>query len=415
MKRKKTSICLLICFAFFLSNINSQTNNLTGSPYSLFGLGVESKSNIGKYSGLGYTGLASDATYNINILNPALFATIPKQKFMFDFGVYAEVNNISNGKEDEYRGAWNFSNISLAFNANGKYGIGLSLIPSTNVGYALIGVETEIEGSTDKYISNITGSGGLNSLKLDYGRKFLKNLNVGISLSYLFGSIDEIEKILLQRSLLSLRKENYYNGVMLGLGAQFKLNKYNFGLVIDSPSILKGSKDTSITKISDSDDLIVDNEKDVAIDDFVMPLKLKLGFNTKIYNIELNLDYKRSFWTMTNQSDFLMEYVDQDILGIGFDYSVDNESYSYWKRINIRAGFSYDSGYLEYKNTKIRSYNLTFGLGVPLGNSNNSFINISYSNGNSGSTNGILVDQNYNTINLNLSLSDIWFIKKKFN
>ena len=57
MIRMNKSYKILIIF-WITNTIYSQTNNLTGSPYSLFGLGVQSNSNIGKNSALGNGGIA---------------------------------------------------------------------------------------------------------------------------------------------------------------------------------------------------------------------------------------------------------------------------------------------------------------------------------------------------------------------
>lgn len=411
MTRIKNWIIIAILLAF--SNVYSQSNNLTGSPYSLFGLGTETNSNIGKNSGMGKSGLTLDMDSEINILNPALFATIPKNRFMYDIGFYAEIDNVSDGKDSELRAAGNFSNISIAFRANEKSGIGLTLMPATNVGYILLGVETEVEGSIQSYLSNINGSGGLNLIGFDYGHSLSKNLNIGFNLSYLFGKIEENEMILLKNSMLKIVKSSYYKGFQAGLGFQLKTNNYNFGLVLDSPVVLNAHKDTNISKKSDSDNLLVDKKLDEPIDDFILPLKVKFGLSTVLNkNIVLSLDYKRSFWGMTDQTDNIGRFTDQDVIGFGTEYTVDKYSYKYWKRISFRTGYNYDTGYLKVDDKRIRNNSFSIGLGLPIDNKNLSFINISYSIGKSGSTEGILIQQNFNTVNLNLSLSDIWFLKR---
>ncbi|WP_274824201.1 hypothetical protein [Maribacter polysaccharolyticus] len=414
MKTINATVILIATLGF--TNIHSQANNLTGSPYSLFGLGIETNSNVGKNSGLGKSGVASDIYSNINIHNPALFATIPKKRFLFDVGFSAEIDKVSNGKDNENRGAGNFSNIALAFNTNGKYGIGLTLMPATDVGYALIGVETEVEGSEQSYISNVIGSGGLNTVRLDYGTSILDSLNVGFNISYLFGKIDENETVRINNSMLKITKENYYRGAQFGVGFQLKHNNYNWGLVVDAPVILKASKDTEINKTSDSDYIIVENEYNESIDDFILPLKVKLGVSA-VYNksLTLNLDYKRSFWDMTDQEDNIGRFSDQDVIALGVEYTIDKYAFNYWKRIDFRAGYNYDSGYLRINDKKIQANSLSLGIGLPIGFKNNNTINISYTYGKWGSTEDILIEQNFNSINLNISLSDIWFIKRKID
>ncbi len=416
MKMTRINVGIIIAITLTFSNVYSQSNNLTGSPYSLFGLGTETNSNVGKNSGMGKSGLTLDMDSEINIFNSALFATIPENRFLYDIGFYAEIDNVSDGKDNELRAAGNFSNISIAFRADEKSGMGFTLMPATDVGYILLGVETEVEGSVQSYLSNINGSGGLNLIRFDYGHNLSKNLNIGFNLSYLFGKIEENQMILLQNSMLKITKTSYYKGFQAGLGLQFKTDNYNFGLVLDSPVVLNAYKDTNINKKSDSDNLIIDNTLNEPIDDFILPLKVKFGISTVLNkNIVLSLDYKRSFWGMTDQSDNIGRFSDQNVIGFGTEYTIDKNAYNYWKRIGFRAGFNYDTGYLKVNDKRISNNSFTLGLGLPMGNRNLSFINLSYSIGKSGSTEGVLIQQNFNTINLNLSLSDIWFLKRLIN
>ena len=173
----------------------SQSNNLTNSPYSLFGLGVESNSGTGRNSGLGKTGISLDSSHGLNLYNPASLATIKPNEFILDIGGTAEFVDLSGNDLNEQKSTYSFSNMSFGFNGGGKYGIALTLKPSSDVGYSLTGIESNIEGSSEQFYTNIEGSGGLNELRLDYGRTIAKNLNVGIKGAYLFGKIEEDESL----------------------------------------------------------------------------------------------------------------------------------------------------------------------------------------------------------------------------
>ncbi|GAA0872920.1 membrane protein [Gangjinia marincola] len=394
----------------------SQQNTLTGSPYSLFGLGTESSSNVGRNSGMGDTGIAMKSDLLLNVLNPASFADIPKQRFLFDVGIYSELNEISTSRESEIRLTTNFSNINFGFALDENSGIGLSLIPKTSVGYSLIGIQTSIEGSNDQYTSNILGEGGINDLKLTYGRKFFDILNLGLYASYNFGKIEENENIIAGESFLNIERENFYSGFRFGGGLQFEPFKtLQLGFVIDSPSNLKGSRDQRVQKSLDFIPFEVEDENDLDTPDFKLPLELGTGITYQIKsNFFFNLDYKRKFWDDTKQSDNIGDYVDQDLMGIGISYTTDPTSLSYLKRIELRGGFSYNSGYLQVNSEQIDSFEGSIGVGLPFSRFN-SVLNISYSRGLRGSTNGILIQENYNLLNFNLSFNDVWFVKRKFN
>ncbi|MBQ4819431.1 hypothetical protein [Aquimarina sp. MMG016] len=395
----------------------SQTNNLTGSPYSLFGLGVQSNSNIGRNSALGNGGLALGSDRMINNLNPASFATIPKSSFLFDIGFLGELNTVSNNNRDENRIAANFSNLALAFSVNDKSGMGISIVPFTDVGYALIGIESNVEGSQDNFVSNITGSGGLNDLRLNYGYQLYDGFRIGVRTSFLFGTIAENEQVLIGDTFLNIDEDNFYNGFRFGVGFQYDINnKYTIGFTTDLPTRLDGTKDRFITKTLDAILTEEVNESGLDINTFKLPMEIGLGIGAKpISGLTVNMDYKRNLWGNTDQRDNIGQFTDQSIFSIGAQYRAREIGLKYWQNIEFRAGFNYDSGYLKVNNQTIDNYSFSVGLGIPISNRGSSMLNISYNSGRRGVVEGILVEENFSLININLSLKDIWFRKIKFN
>ncbi|GAB5565511.1 MAG: outer membrane protein transport protein [Winogradskyella sp.] len=414
---RSTKYLSILCFALvFTIGTYAQTNN-TSSPYSLFGLGVETNSNVGRNSAMGRTGIALDGFDQLNLYNPASFASIQRQRFVFDFGVFTEFQNISSNDGDETRANSNFSNIAIGFNGNGKYGVGLSLKPATSVGYELIGVQSNIEGSTGQFSTNILGSGGVNDVSLDYGRKIFVYLNLGVKLSYLFGNIEESETIVVQNSVLSIIEDNYYEGFQIGFGLQYKLaKKYNFGFTLDLPADLIATRDRVVERIAnDGSFSLLEETTDQSLDNFSLPLRVGFGFSTKYKNVLFSADYTSSFWSDTDQSEGVSNYVDQNVFALGAEYIKNPVSLKYWERINFRAGLNYNSGFLEVDDKKIDSYSLSLGMGLPVGRRLGSYLNLSYNVGKRGTTESFLVQDNFSTINLNLTLSGIWFQKRKYN
>ncbi len=397
--------------------ITAQTNSLTGSPYSLFGLGVQTNSNIGRNSALGEGGIALESDHLINTLNPASFTGISNKSFLLDVGFLGELNKVSTNDKDENRFSSNFSNLAMGFSLNEKSGMGLSMVPFTDVGYALIGIETNIEGSQDEFISNIFGSGGLNDLSLHYGYKIYDNLSLGMKTSFLFGAIDQTENIVFDETFLNVTEENFYNGFRLGLGLQYQIDhQYTIGFTTDFPTSLQGSQDRRVFKSLDFIPTDVEDENDLEIDSFKLPLELGFGAKTTFFNsLVVNLDYKGKLWGFTDQSDDIGDYVDQSIFSLGAQYRAKKVGLKYWQNIEFRAGFNYDSGYLKVNNQTIDNYGITAGIGFPISIRGGSMLNISYATGQRGTVSGILVEENFNMINVNLSLKDIWFRKLKFN
>lgn len=394
----------------------AQTNSLTGSPYSVFGLGVQTNSNLAGFSGFGNTGIAYQGGSILNPYNPAGLASIEGKSFLFDIGLNTEISTLSDRSDDERRISSNFSSVAMGFNASGKWGVGFTLVPATNVGYTLIGIESDIEGSGESFTSNVIGSGGINEIKLDYGQRIFKGLSLGLEASYLFGSVDENENIRLEDSQLAIAEENMYSGFQLGFGVQYRLNeKLTLGATNKFQSILKGSQNRNVIKSLNTINSIVEDEEDIAIDDFTFPFQFGFGVSTTyIPNLTLNIDYGKKLWSATEQFDAIGDYTDQSTFGIGGEYIPKKNGFKYWQRINYRAGFNYDSGNLEVNDVSIEQYKYTLGLGLPIGKGN-SMINISYNFINNGVIDGILIEENTHLLNINLTLKDVWFLRRKYD
>lgn len=415
---KMNSVLPLLALVVFTTSISfSQTNRLTGSPYSLFGLGVETSSNVGKNSALGRGGYALNGPDFINIKNPASFGTESTNSFIFDIGFLGELSTIQNNNTEENRLASNFSSLAFAANLDDKSTFGLSVAPYSDVGYSLLGIESNVEGSFDQFISNIFGTGALNNFTLNYGRTFLKRLRLGAKISYLFGSVEETEVVVAGISGLTVEETSNYRGVQFGFGLQADVTKFlSYGATVNLPTRLSGEQDRNVRKTLDFVESPVESETGIELDRFELPFEINNGLVIKPWqNLRFNLDHSLKLWEVTEQQDNVGEFVDQNIFSAGAEYLIDDNGLKYFQRVQFRAGFYYDTGYLAVRGEDISSQGVSFGIGFPLGRRSRSMINLSYTNMNRGSTNNILVEENIHSININVSLRDIWFIKRKIN
>ena len=388
------------------------TNNLSGSPYSLYGLGVANNTNTGKTNSLGNTGIALPSNTFINNLNPASFAGIPSNRFLFDFGLKAQKETLTESGNKEPRFNTNFSSLAIAFPVSKKSGIGISLLPYTNVGYKIAGLQSNIEGSTNNFNTFINGSGGINNFKISYGYRFNNRLRVGFDTSFLFGLIEEEEINLIGNSILSLNDKNNYTGVRLGFGVQYDITKkISFGAILNTNTSLSGEQKNTTQLDGVELDATDDN-----LPSFKLPLEIGVGLHTKLSKkMTLNIDYKKAFWNATNQNDNLGDYIDQHILGIGIEFIPKQRGLKYWENVEYRTGFNFDSGSLEIDDSNINNYQFFVGLGLPLNKKSNSMLNLGYSYGKKGTLNNGLIQENYHTLSINLSLAGIWFQERKID
>ncbi|WP_372755215.1 hypothetical protein [Mariniflexile sp.] len=416
MINKSIISCALVLMVSI--QISAQSNQLSSSPYSLYGLGLSNETSTGTINGLGGLGLAMPSNRFINSSNPASFGSILPNSFFFDFGFKAQTNTLSEkgGSNSNFIG--NFSNIALAFPVTKKSGFGLTLIPLTNVGYSVSNIQTNIEGSSSSiFITDITGTGGINDLKLNYGYALSNKLRLGINASALFGQITQTETDYLPYNTFIIEDVNNYSGIRLGAGFQYDvLKSTSIGATINLPTSLNGSKSSTITLYtSDSTSDLTENTES-SIDDFKLPLELAFGFQTTFKNyLSVNFDYKKSFWDTTNQTDQLGEFVDQDAFGIGLQYAAEKKIGKFFNNLEYRAGFDFSNGNLEVNDQRIQNSALKLGIGVPFNNGTSSMINIGYTYGKKGQVSSGLINENYHLLTLNLSLEGIWFMKRKID
>ncbi|WP_158847216.1 OmpP1/FadL family transporter [Algibacter sp. L1A34] len=400
------------------SKVYAQSNALSSSPYSLYGLGLTNDIGTGKINGLGKSGIAIPSSTFINNSNPASFGAIPKNSFFYDFGFKGETNTSAEGGSSNSNITANFSNIGIAFPINEKSGFGVTLIPFTSVGYTISGIESYIEGSSDLFITTIDGEGGINDLKINYGYALTNKFRLGLTLSALFGKITETEtNYILTNSINSIliEEDNRYSGVRLGAGFQYDITSdTSIGGIINLPTTLGGDAEGTTTVSTSSVYEVIETDSD--LDDFKLPLELGFGLQTKIKEaFTVSLDYKKSFWNNTNQSDQIGTFVDQDFFGAGLQFKSRSNQSKFFNRLEYRAGFNYDNGNIEIDNTRISNSALNFGIGVPLKHNSSSMINFSYSYGNKGTISNGLIKENYHLFSINLSLEGIWFQKRKIN
>ncbi len=418
MMRKIKGILYITGFIILTGEIlSAQSEGLTSSPYSLYGLGVMNPSTMGRSNGMGYTGIGMKTATDINNLNPANYALISKNSFFYDIGVRSAYNTYENRTSSETKTRFNFSNLAFAFSIMDDLGIGLSLMPYTDVGYSLLGVQTNIEGSGNTFESSISGLGGLNELKISSGYALTKSLRLGLNASLLFGNIEENETFFIENNAFQLEENTNYAGVRLGFGFQYDLlETITLGTTVQLPTSLNRTLKRSVLKSLGTTNITVEDEADDELSNFRLPLELGIGVSTKVLkNLLFNIDYKKNFWDKTNQFERIGSYKDQNILGVGFEYVQNEFGNKYGERIRYRTGFQHDTGYLTINNNKIQGYSISAGVGFPLNSRNNSIINLSYNYGTLGKVETVLIQEKYHLFSLNLNLEDAWFMKRKIN
>lgn len=407
---------IILFFVLIITKgVIAQSESLTSSPYSLYGIGAINQTGIGKVNAMGYSGIAMKSIGFINNLNPASYALIPKNYFLYDIGGKAEINTYANTRDSEKNTSINFSNLAFAFPISEKLGAGITLIPYSTVGYSLVGIETNIEGSTEKFKSSVQGTGGLNDLNFNIGYSVFTKFRLGLNVALLFGNIKRKESFNIKTSSFVLDKKTSYSGIQLGIGAQFDItDDVAVGSTIKLPASLNGTVNRSTYKTLNQKKTTIEDNVEGSVTAFNLPLQFGVGISTKLFNKNLliNADYKKNYWDAAEQNDYIGSFADQNMFGFGLEYCDKSDRRKYIERIAYRAGFNFDDGYLIVSENKIKGYGITAGLGLPISRRNNSLLNISYSYGKKGEVKNTLIKENCHLISINLSLQDFWFVRR---
>ena len=404
------------------------------SPYSYFGLGDIRASGTVENQMMGDIGVYADSTH-INLKNPAAYSRLGVQ-YADNFGITTYTAGLSHKQlqfksftEQQNSAVTNLDYLGIGVMLKRGLGLGFGIRPFTSVGYSFD--ETRgAEGS--RFRNQYSGEGGLNKVYLSLGYEFIPNLSLGVTVNYNFGTIENLriqstENV--QFGAKDLRTSNI-NGVDLNYALSYTPaidDKHTLftSLRINTQANLT-SRNTreigSFSLVSNADieviqvNLDAQGLKDTGVK---IPTTTTLGFgygkNMKWF---LGLEYSRqnleAFENVFSQFENLT-YTKASTIAVGGFYIPDRSSFeSYFKRITYRAGLRYNQTGMIINEKDINNFGITFGLGLPLGNSLSN-LNLGFEVGRRGTTSADLIEESYFKVNVGLSLNDLWFIKKKIN
>ncbi|WP_396149024.1 OmpP1/FadL family transporter [Flavobacterium sp.] len=412
---------ILIGFCLFFSAVIWAQEG-TASPYSFYGIGDVKFKGAVENRTMGGVSVFSDSIH-VNLQNPASFSHL---KFT-TFTVGANYNNVNLKTESQSENATRttIDYLVVAVPVSKKFGAALGLLPFSSVGYKIEDVNEDRTQPSSKYF----GEGGVNRFFGGLAYKFNDNLSIGADVSYNFGNISTNSIEFIPDIQYGTRELNAsrVNGVSYNFGAMYnrKITEKMtlFGSLAYSPeSTLSIDNERNITTVLVTNDFSVIPQEDGITQESTSKLKLpsKFVFGAGIGEVrkwvigaELTMQQSSNFGNRFNDIDNV-EYENSTKFSLGGYYIPKYNSFNrYLERVTYRAGFNYENTGLIINNESINNYGITFGLGLPLGGSFSN-INIGFEYGKRGTTNAGLVEENYTNVFISLSLSDRWFVKRKY-
>jgi hypothetical protein len=408
MNRILCSVVLALCFL--------TANSFAGGPiYSRFGIGDLAYVGGSRSYALGgaSAGLYGDGF--INQINPAGLAGISMTRFSgsFEFSNYSSTDGINSARYA--RG--DFGGLSIAMPLSKEYGVTIfgEMSPYTAVNYALHRSDSQLGiNSTQQYF----GSGGI--LRFDVGSSvsITNTLHAGFKANYLAGTILHNTKIEFQDNSYGnseLDRRFFYSGFMVTFGAMYEglsdllnvadLKPLVLGAVVETPTTLNVRQqnfnatgqdyDTTLTQTGTAD----------------VPLFVALGASyTFSQRYVLSADLAMQNWS--NAKNFGVhppEYRNRTRIGAGFEILPSKDASTYWGHIIYRAGFYYNSTYLQVNSQSINGIFGTAGVGLPI--AADSHLDIGLQIGVNGTTSNNLQKDTIIRLSVSVSGSELWFMR----
>lgn len=392
---------------------NIYAQEISSSPYSAYGIGVLKNRTSALNRSLASTGIGIRDSYNLNNTNPASYAFIEGPTMLVEMGFFYETDNLKTKDLTQRYNSGNLSSLNLWFRGSKRWAATVGLSPYSTVNYSIKKNEKLIDGGDSEVKYN--GSGGLSQLYFGNAFKFTKNLSLGITGSYIFGSLKKNETITVETSRTTLEKTIYAHRLNFDAGLQYTFllkddKSLTLGAVYEDDLKPKTYSKKLFYKHSENDTIQFDEQD---IDDYRLPAKIGGGasFQTKKFLFAGDVIYRPWLKGKVEEGVSLQNTIR---VSAGIEYKGDLLSDRYLKMIRIRSGFYVQNNYLIIDNSRFNEWGLTFGLGLPLDYGKGT-LGITYNYNKSGTTDNNLIEQRASVITLDITFRDLWGIKRRID
>lgn len=416
------------------------------SPYSRYGMGDIYPSGNAVNKAMGSLSTAYADYQSVNFLNPASYSRIGLTTFDVSTEIESRMMRSSN-KADKYNSAnftFNYLTLGVPLNKKGTWGMAFGLRPVSKISYKVESRErlNVQQALKDSILSLYEGNGGSYKAFWGMGRKF-GSFSIGANIGYHFGQKEISTRRIFINDTVPYYKSNSADNVSFGsffteVGFQYDaiIGKNNFiriGATYALQQQLKAKKDV----IRETFDYVpttsgatyqidsVYKATDIA-GNIQYPHSYSAGFVfgkrdslTKMEKWMIGIQYDAQFWdnySFYGQKDQL---ANNYIVRIGGQITPNMLSNNLFNRLTYRAGFYFGNDYLNINNKQLPVFAATFGVGIPVKRQSfytNQFtaINIGFEAGRRGDASSS-IKENIFKLHIGLSLSDIWFQKRKYD
>jgi hypothetical protein len=387
-------------------------NNI--SPYSIHALGDITDNTVNRTTGLGSTGIAYRNNRYLITNNPASLSGLDNQFFAGELGINAQFVNytgISVSQAEHQSTDITFKRFELGTKIFRHWGSAVGLVPYSEENYEYSGTRP-IGYNGGTLPSYDQGYGGLNKVFWANGYEFFNHLSIGITTSYLYGSINNKDILLGQGSSVYLSKNNstFYSNFFVDYGIQYygSINKHwDFAIGATYSNQTSMNTETNITVLN-IDSTALRNTTTVGT--YNIPTSYGVGISlTRNKKYTFLADYKFQNWASLRSATGDYSYENSQRASVGFEISHKKIAYNtLYETSFFQAGLFYNRTYLIVNGTPIDDIGASVGLGV---NSKRSplSVNIVLTYGIKGTVSNALIRENYVNASFIFSLREFWY------
>ena len=456
---EKVQLLLLLSFMLVSGIAFSQDN----SPYSRYGIGDLTPTGNMLTRSMGGVNAAYIDHLSINFNNPASFAfyqayrekkskKLSSGRALLDIGIDLENRSLIESDNADNFLAHNltFSYLQVAVPVRQNWGISFGLRPISRVSYNILRYERlfdPISGNNiDSAVTHFQGDGGSYLASLGTGfaiiskekHGLIEKMSVGFGTGYLFGRKNYSSRRTFINDSISYYQANYqttanYGNLYFNGGLQYFLPlSKTMALSLGAYGNLGQNLNATEDRLRETfyyDQNLGDSRLDSVLDSrdvkgkIKMPSSFTAGFILQKFAVQnkeggwlVGMDFKSTKW-----SDFRY-YGHADSLRNKWELRAGAQitpvpRRNYFSNVSYRFGVFTGTDYVKFQN-KLPIAGITFGAGLPVSMSRQApnqvtIVNIGFEYAKRGNKENFLRENQFH-LTVGFSLSDAWFIKRKY-
>lgn len=388
-------------------------------PYSALGVGEFDMNAQGMLSGMGYGVSAIRSSNFLNNTNPAGYSALADKLVLGELSTTGRSANLQSGNSTGKSSDFDLSRFALGLKVAKWWGSSLGFLPLSRVNYQMVSTQS-VAGTSQTYSNVFEGNGGLHEFYWGNGFSIGKHFAVGAQLNYIFGSINQMEKVGydVNTPILSSNQQTYLRNFNLSYGLQYYTH-LSKKLYLSVALGYQGSRDLDATydlTVFEGGDTLDTHATKKGY--FTLPDQYRGGI-ALTYNSSLTVDfdYILGKWggMASNNSNVILR--DSRAYGLGVQWvpAGGKETYkdNIFNRMVFEAGGNYEDTYLKISGQPIHDFSMSFGAGFYNRSRNLSF-SAGLAIGQKSASSSQFITENYTNVYLTLILRNIWFVRQKY-